>query len=89
MIDKIDTSPIHNVAGESSCKKPDLTKVFAQDDADVAIQLNYAFLVNEAIQGSQEDNNAVQRAQELLESGQLENRQNISEAVENILSFGV
>jgi len=55
----------------------------------VSLQLDYASFIDKATKTTQTDTNAVERAQELLLSGQLESSQNTREAAENILKFGI
>ena len=89
MIDKINTNPIQDILGKSSSKQPDSAKALGNNGADVSIQVDYASLVNKAIQAQQADAEAVRRAQKLLKSGQLESLENIREAAENIFGFGI
>ena len=89
MIEKIDTNQIQELLGKSSSKQTDPAKAFPDNGADVSLQVDYASFINKAIQTPQTDTNAVQRAQELLLSGQLESPENIQAAAENIAEFGI
>ena len=88
MIEKIDTNqPL--IKSEASSKQPDPARALPDNAADASLQVNYASLINEATQIPQTDTEAVQRAQELLLSGQLESPENIRAAAENIAESGI
>jgi len=88
MIEKIDTNqPL--IKSEASSKQPDPATALPNNGEDASLQVNYASLINEAAQIPQTDTEAVQRAQELLMSGQLESPENIRAAAENIAESGI
>lgn len=89
MIEKIDTNQIQDLLGKSSPEQPSSANPLPNNDADASLQVNYASFINEATQIPQTDTKAVQRAQELLFSGQLESPESIREAAENIITFGI
>jgi len=89
MIEKIDTSQIRELLEKSSSRQPNSAGELPNNGADVSLHLNYASLIDKATQTYQMDTKAVQRAQELLLSGQLENPENIRAAAESILGFGI
>jgi hypothetical protein len=92
MIDKININQIPDPrrAGDgSSADQPNRTKQVANDKADATLQIDYARLIEQAIQSQQAETDAVQKAKELLQSGQLDNPANIREAAANIIKFGV
>lgn len=89
MIDKIDNSQIQDILGRSSSKQPESAKVPSDSSADVSIQVDYVSLIHKATQIQQSDPDAVDKAKELLLSGQLESLQNIRAAAENIIKFGI
>ena len=59
------------------------------NDVDALVQVNHDGLIEKASQLPQLDPNAVQRARELLESGELDSEANIRAAAENIIKFGI
>lgn len=59
------------------------------NDVDVSIQVNYASLVEKALQPPQEDDQRLQQARELLLSGTLDSDDFIRGAVENLLMYGI
>jgi len=89
MIDKIDNSQIQDILRRSSSKQPESAKVPSDSSADVSIQVEYASLINKAMQIRQPDPDAIDKARKLLLSGQLESRQNIRAAAENIIELGI
>jgi hypothetical protein len=89
MIDKININPIRDqvdgpAAGQSGRPKPS-----PNAQADATLQINFDHLIEQANKIPTDDTNAVQKARQLLQSGQLDNPSNIKEAAENILKFGV
>ena len=89
MIEKIDTNQTQDFLEKSSSKQPSSAGALPDNDADVSLQVNYASFIDKAMQIPQTDTKVVQRAQELLLSGQLESQENIREAAENIIKFGI
>ena len=89
MIDKIDNSQIQDILGRLSSKQPESAKALSDSGADVSIQVDYASLINKATQIRQPDPDAIDKARKLLLSGQLESRQNIRAAAENIIELGI
>ena len=89
MIEKIDINQIRDLLGKLTPKPQDSLKTPVNDNADASLQVDYTLLINRETQILEADTEAVRRAQELLQSGQLESLENIREAAENILKFGV
>jgi uncharacterized protein YoaH (UPF0181 family) len=88
MIDKIDiTQPLMEPGASSG--QANLPRVHPQNNADVSVQVDYASLIEQAMEQQQADAQAVERARQLLLSGQLESPLNIKEAAENIVKFGI
>jgi hypothetical protein len=89
MIDKIDTSQIQDIVGKLPSKQADLPKAPIDNNADASLQADYASLISRATQIPEVDTEIIRKAQELLQSGQLESPENIREAAENIIRNGV
>ncbi|MHC4455519.1 MAG: hypothetical protein ACYS0I_00270 [Planctomycetota bacterium] len=89
MIDKIDSNQIADILEKTSPTQPNTAKNASNDAEDALLQVEYASLIDQAQQIPQEQSNAVQRAQELLGSGELESPENIQEAAEKIIEFGI
>ncbi len=85
MIDKINNINIQDIVGNSLPKQNDTNKTSSTDDADSSLQVDYASLIEKAAQIPPEDEDAIQQAQILLESGNLDTTENIRAAAQNII----
>ena len=89
MIEKIDTNQIKDVLEKSPFQQSEPAKSPSSDNIDASLQITYDSLIEQAIQTQQTDDEAVQQAEELLASGQLESPENIMAAAENIIDLGI
>ena len=89
MIGKIQANQIRELLEALSSRQPNAGRAITDNDTDVSVQVNHASLINQAIQAPQADEDVVAAARELLRSGQLESKQNIQGAAENIVTFGI
>ncbi len=89
MIDKININQIQGSLDGQPAGRPNRPKPAAGEQADATLQIDYRQLIEQAIKTPADDTDAVQRARQILESGQLDNPANIKEAAQNILKFGV
>ncbi len=89
MIEKIDANQIQGFLEKSSSRQSGSVGALPGDDADVSVQVDYASLIDRAMQAAQTDTQVVQQAKELLLSGQLESNQSILQAAENIINLGI
>jgi hypothetical protein len=89
MIDKINTNQVRELLEESSSRKPRSGGAVPNTGADVSVQVNYAALIDKAMQPSKTDADAVNAARKLLLSGRLESKQNFREAAKNIIKFSI
>jgi len=92
MIDRIEPRQIHPPLADSqnsSPNQPGAASTAPNNSEDVSLQVDYAHLINQATQIPQSCIEAVQQAQELLQTGQLESPQRIREAAENIIESGI
>ena len=88
MIDKININPVPDPrqvgdnaqVGQKNTLKPDVNDT---------LQIDFGNLIEQAINTPPADNDAVQKAKELLETGRLDSAANIREAAENIIKFGI
>jgi hypothetical protein len=88
MIDKININQIPDprqvgddqAAGKRTPPKPPV---------DDQIQIDFGRLIEQATKMPPAETDAVRKASELLQSGQLDSPANIREAAENILKFGI
>ncbi len=89
MIEKIDNNQINNIVGKSSSDPGNTTANSLGSEVDALVQVNHDSLIEKASQLPESDPNAVERARELLASGELESDENIRAAAENIVKFGI
>lgn len=88
MIDKINASQSLFDSGKAS-GQPSSARAIPDKDEDVSVQVNYASLIEKAVQEPENDAQRVQKARELLLSGKLESPENIGQAAENIVKYGI
>ncbi len=88
MINKVDTSQIHDLLPQQTTKKNKDAQAASTVGPDAAIQVVYSDLISEAISSPLADDKAVENAKALLASGQLDSQENIQKAAENIIDFG-
>lgn len=88
MIGKIDTNQLP-LDPNSSSGQVNAASTHPNSGVDVSVQVQYAHLVEKAMQLTQTDTERVQQARELLLSGQLDRPENIQKAAENIIKFGI
>jgi len=89
MIDNVQNSQIAHSMGKTALPHPDSANKPAADGSDATLQVTFADLINQAMQASETETNAVQRARELLQSGQLTNPENIRSSAQSIAKYGV
>ena len=89
MIDKININPIPDHFDGPSPNQQNRPKPPVNDQADATLQIDFGPLIEQAVNTPPADNDAVQKASELLKSGRLDNPANIREAAENIIKFGI
>jgi hypothetical protein len=89
MIDKIGINNQPLIESGSSTGKPNPPGALRGNDVDVSVEVNYASLVDKAMQPPKTDDQLVRQARELLLSGKLESEDMIRAAAENILKYGI
>ena len=89
MIDKIGTNNQPLIESGSSSGQPNPPGTLRGNDVDVSIQVNYASLVDKAMQPPETDDQLVRQARELLLSGELDSEEIIRGAAEDILEYGI
>ncbi len=89
MIEKVDNNQISGVLKESASKQPDLSKSSESSQTDASLQISHDSLIEKINQLPKEDADAVQKARQLLLSGQLDNPENIRAAAEAIIKYGL
>ena len=89
MIEQIGTNNQPFIESGSSTGQPNTPAAIRGNDVDASIQVDYAALVDMAMQPPQTDDQRVQQAKELLLSGGLDSEEIIKGAIENILMYGI
>ena len=89
MIEKVESNQIPDFFDRSSSKESNPTGAHSDIDADVSVHVNYASFIERAMQIPETDATAVQRARELLVSGELASPENTRKAAEYITDFGI
>ena len=89
MIEKVNNNQISEILKESSPKQPGPAKTPVSNEIDASLQINYDSLIEKAMETTSDDANVVRDAQKLLSTGQLESPENIQQAAENIINFGI
>ncbi len=88
MIDKIDNNQPLIEPGSAS-GQTNQPRALPKAGDDVSVQVNYASLIEQALQEPQDEALRIKQARDLLLSGELESPRNIREAAKNILDLGV
>jgi len=89
MIEKINNNNIRDILGQTSPMQSGPAEAVTNKNEDASLQVDYAAIIDKAMQTQQSDAEAVQRAKELLVSGRLESPQNIRSAAKNIIELGI
>jgi len=89
MIEQIGSNNQPLIESGSSTAQPNPPGAKRGSDVDVSIQVNYASLVDKAMQPPKTDDQLIRQARELLLSGKLDSIDMIKEAAENILKYGI
>jgi len=89
MIQNINANTIQEILSKPAQRNDQGACPGSSAEVDATLQIQYAPLVAEAIQTSETDLEAVQRAKDLLASGQLDTIGNLRQAAQDLLDHGV
>ena len=89
MIDKINTTQVRDIMEKSVSRQQDSAKTQSENEVDASLQVQFASLVEKALQITTDNSQAVQEARQLLISGELESEENIRQAAQNMMEFGI
>jgi hypothetical protein len=89
MINNIHNNQVTSTVGSSGLPHAEAVNRRPSEQSDAAAQVDFADLINQAMQATQAEADAVQKARELLQSGRLTSPENIRSAAENIITFGI
>jgi hypothetical protein len=88
MIEKINSEQLHKFVEKAGPQNPPAGKARASNEPDATLQADFAPLIEQA-KLPPDESAAVEKARELLKSGQLETSENIRQAAENIAKLGI
>jgi hypothetical protein len=88
MIDKIESNQPLIESGISS-KQLNTNNTAPKNNLDASVHVDYASLINMAMQLPQSDPQHVEKAHDALLSGQLDTTENTYKAAENIVKYGI
>jgi hypothetical protein len=89
MINNIHNHQVTNAMGSNTLPHAEAANRRLCEQSDATAQVNFADLINQAMQTTEAEADAVQKARELLQSGQLTSPENIRAAAESIITFGI
>lgn len=89
MIENIQNNQAAHKMGLNIVPPADSSSRPAADHSDATLQVHFADMVNQALQATETDADAVERAKQLLQSNQLTTPENIRAAAESILTNGI
>jgi len=89
MIKNVDTHRLQDMLPKPVSKKSRAGQTTDVPSPDASIKVEYGNLIADALQLGQEDERIVERARELIASGQLDTPENIRHAATNMLQLGV
>lgn len=90
MINKINNNQVSEILKETASQQAGSTEVSKNETtADASLQVSYDAVIEEAQQTPSEDAAAVERARQLILSGELDSAENVRQAAENIADYGV
>jgi hypothetical protein len=89
MIDKVNISQLQDILAGTAARHNRSAEPGQTPSADASLQADYAALIKQASNLDSDDAARVDKARQLLRTGQLDSSQNIIEAAQNIADFGV
>lgn len=89
MIEKMKNNQVSNMLNDLPAAQLSSSKTPAKTEPDASLQINSDSLIEQAKQAPADDADVIQKARELLLSGQLDYPENIRAAAESMIKFGV
>lgn len=89
MISKINNNKTCEVLKGPVSGQSDSLRSAGKNKADASLQISYELLLEKAGQEPVEDTTKVERARQMLLSGELDSPENIRKAAENMVNFGI
>ena len=88
MIEKLNNN-IQNFLPQISDKNQNRQTAQPAENADASLEVNYKSLIEKAVNSANNDREKIKKAKKMMLSGQLDSIENIREAAENIVGFGI
>ena len=88
MIDKIDINSIPELPSKPITQQTEANATTSSTD-DATLEVNYDSLIEKAMEIPESDATEVEKAKELIASGELESMDNIRAAAKDIIDLGV
>jgi uncharacterized radical SAM superfamily Fe-S cluster-containing enzyme len=88
MIEKIDNEQIRRLMETAGQQKPAVSKARVNNEPDATLQADFTALIEQA-KAEPDGAAAVEKARQLIKTGQLDTKENIRQAAENIITFGI
>lgn len=89
MINKINHNPIADLLRDAAARPAQTRLASVDSGADASLQVSYEPLVAQAGQESVDHAAIVERARQMLLSGELDTPENIRAAAKNMIKFGI
>jgi len=89
MIGKVNNDQMPGFVEKSGLQGPDKKQLPSGSQMNVSFEVDWAALINKAIETKPQEAGAVERARKLLLSGQLDNVDNVRRASKNIIDCGI
>ena len=89
MINKINNNQVSDILKNLSSKQTSSLGASDSSKADASLQISYDAVIEKAQQAPAENIDAVERARQLIDSGELDSPENIRKAAENMVKFGI
>ena len=89
MIENIQRNQVSHIMGKGVTPNADAPNGRSSEGTDATLQVNFADLIGQAMQAKETDANVVEKARELLQSGELTSPESIRSAARNMVTFGI
>lgn len=89
MINKVNHNPITEILRDASARPSQSRQTSVGSKADASLDVSYESLVNQARQEPADDAGIIERARQMVLSGELDKPENIRAAASNMVKFGI
>ena len=80
---------MQDILANAAAKQARNTETGQKSSVDASLRSDYTALIKQALIASEDDKERVEKAKELIRTGQLETRDNIMLAAQNIIQYGI